>query len=264
MLEEHRGADKPTGGAVDLILEVGKPTFSRAYSRYLRTYANVHDYMIVAYRRESRDAPRALMSSSPELPIFYRSVFYKQDPNREIIFNSQEQGEVLEFPDFTDDHYSTVYKQSIFQSNGIIDKFCIAIWNNDICYYINYYRMDGSPPFSARDRQLLSEVSDLISNLIARHFESQDAASAATLSEQSLKQIVRELSPDSPLTEREVQVCTLILMGCSSEAIALRLGVAVSSVLTYRRRAYERLAIVSQNELFAKVLAQSSSQPGWQ
>ena len=35
----------------------------------------------------------------------------------------------------------------------------------------------------------------------------------------------------------------------SSEAIALTLGISVNTVLTYRKRAYTRLGICSQNEL---------------
>lgn len=267
MFDGHHCAPDRAKGVANLILDVGKPTFDRAYADYLRTYANVREYMVVAYRRTSKDAPRALMSSSPELPLLYRAVFYKQDPNRPILLDAPSQGEIIAFPSLLDEHYSSLYKQSIFQSNGIIDKFGTACWAGDVCYYINYYRMDGELPFSEQDREELLDVSDLISKLIARQFEGQDGAAntSSPLSEEILGPIVRELSPGSPLTEREVQVCTLILMGCSSEAIALRLGIAVNSVLTYRRRAYERLGIVSQNELFAKVLVQfSASHLGWQ
>jgi DNA-binding CsgD family transcriptional regulator len=47
-----------------------------------------------------------------------------------------------------------------------------------------------------------------------------------------------------------------ILQGLSSEAIAGRLAISLNSVLTYRRRAYQRLGITSQNELFSLVMMQ--------
>ena len=56
------------------------------------------------------------------------------------------------------------------------------------------------------------------------------------------------------LTAREKDVCRRILDGFSSEAIAGELGIALNSVFTYRKRAYEKLGIASQNELFAIAL----------
>lgn len=262
MLEKHRMNQKLVDGAIDLILDVGKPSFNSAYESYLRRFAGITQYMVVAYRRGQTEPPQMLMNSSADLAKLYRAVFYKQDPNRPVILDNAEDGTSFYFPALLNEHYSRTYRQSIFQSNGIIDKFGTACWTNDVCYYINYYRMHGEQSFTARDREQLLEVSDLISNLVARHFESLDKAGAArpALFEGNLERILKSLSPESPLTEREAQVCTLILMGCSSEAIALRLGIAMSSVLTYRRRAYMRLAIVSQNELFAMVLSRFSGE----
>ena len=57
------------------------------------------------------------------------------------------------------------------------------------------------------------------------------------------------------LPRRELQVCTLIASGTSSEGIALELGVSLNTVLTYRKRAYVRLGISSQNELLRLLLS---------
>jgi DNA-binding CsgD family transcriptional regulator len=45
-----------------------------------------------------------------------------------------------------------------------------------------------------------------------------------------------------------------ILSGFNSEAISMDLGISLQSTFTYRKRAYEKLDISSQNELFAIVL----------
>jgi DNA-binding CsgD family transcriptional regulator len=49
-------------------------------------------------------------------------------------------------------------------------------------------------------------------------------------------------------------VCARILSGYSSEAIASELGISLHSAFTYRKRAYDKLGIASQNELFAIAL----------
>ena len=56
------------------------------------------------------------------------------------------------------------------------------------------------------------------------------------------------------LTRRERQVCARAAIGMSIEGAALDLGIGSASVLTYRKRAYDRLGISSQNELFGIVL----------
>ena len=61
-------------------------------------------------------------------------------------------------------------------------------------------------------------------------------------------------APLAALTPREQEVCRRILSGSSSEAISQALGISLHSTLTYRKRAYERLGISSQSELFAIVL----------
>lgn len=55
------------------------------------------------------------------------------------------------------------------------------------------------------------------------------------------------------LTPRERQVCARAAIGMSVEATAFDLGVAKTSVLTYRQRAYERLGVTSPFELCALV-----------
>jgi DNA-binding CsgD family transcriptional regulator len=51
------------------------------------------------------------------------------------------------------------------------------------------------------------------------------------------------------LTSRERQVCARAAMGMSVEATAQELGIAKTSVLTYRQRAYQRLSVKSPFEL---------------
>lgn len=56
------------------------------------------------------------------------------------------------------------------------------------------------------------------------------------------------------LTDREMQVVQLVLVGHSSTSISLRLGVSVSTVKSHRRNIYAKLEISSQAELFSLFL----------
>jgi DNA-binding CsgD family transcriptional regulator len=55
------------------------------------------------------------------------------------------------------------------------------------------------------------------------------------------------------LTQREVEVCAQIMRGLSADAIASQLGISAHTVVTHRKRAYAKLCISSQAELFAKI-----------
>ena len=262
MLQERCSSYKTVEAAVNLVLDVGRPSFSDAYAQYLRQYANVRQFIVAAFTRERGLSPTLLMTSNKKIYTFFKSFYFEYDPNLNLIFDYEYESRIFFLPNLMDAHYSATYRQSIFQSVGVIDKFVAAYWLNGVCYYTNYYRLEGEEPFSPADRAELIEVSNLISHLIVRHFDNlgPSRAVAAQQSDNKLEHLVRQISSQTPLTNREVQVCALILLGCSSEAIALRLGIALSSVVTYRRRAYGRLGIVSQNELFARVLAHSETQ----
>ena len=56
------------------------------------------------------------------------------------------------------------------------------------------------------------------------------------------------------LTQRERAVCARTMVGMTAEAIALELGISITSVLTYRRRAYERYRITHSNQFFLEMI----------
>ena len=66
--------------------------------------------------------------------------------------------------------------------------------------------------------------------------------------------ISKKITPFARLTVREAELCERILTGYTSTGISLDLGMATSSVNTYWR-AYDKLRIAMQNELFSLCLA---------
>lgn len=57
--------------------------------------------------------------------------------------------------------------------------------------------------------------------------------------------------PLTVLSERERQVCIGMLAGKKAEIIAEEIGIAPSSVVTYRQRAYQKLGVSSRGQLFS-------------
>ena len=96
--------------------------------------------------------------------------------------------------------------------------------------------------------------------MLERHFALADDAAASDLA--AVQRVIagaavergRDGGGGAPLSEREAAVCARIVAGYSAEGIGLDLGVSTHSVVTYRRRAFEKLGIATQKELFSLVL----------
>ncbi|MFN5485610.1 MAG: helix-turn-helix transcriptional regulator, partial [Bradyrhizobium sp.] len=100
-------------------------------------------------------------------------------------------------------------------------------------------------------------VAPALTAAVARHFQRDAAADVDPI--ERLKTLFATTEPLARLTGREQEVCLRILSGLSSEAIAASLGIGLHSALTYRKRAYDKLGISSQNELFAIALRLTAS-----
>jgi DNA-binding CsgD family transcriptional regulator len=151
-------------------------------------------------------------------------------------------------PSFAPRMYGARYRKIFFKDSDIVDKCATAIWVDDTCFYVNFYRVTSQGCFGDAERARLQTIAPAIGASVARHFQQ------AARPDQSLAALFATSAPLAALTPREQEVCRRILAGFSSEAISKGLGISLHSTLTYRKRAYQRLGISSQNELFAIVL----------
>ena len=73
------------------------------------------------------------------------------------------------------------------------------------------------------------------------------------------ERIAHRLAQQYPeLTARERVVCGYTLAGYTAEAISLILGIGVSTIITYRRRAYSRLGVSNATQMIAPLLVEPS------
>jgi DNA-binding CsgD family transcriptional regulator len=97
----------------------------------------------------------------------------------------------------------------------------------------------NGPSASAFKR--FSRSAPVFGSLISRHLRGPE-----------MEPRLRALCP--ALTERELAVCGALLRGDTSPEVAATLGLRVSSVHTYRKRAYAKLVVGSLPELFQRLL----------
>ncbi len=162
---------------------------------------------------------------------------YLDDPNFQALKNlAPGQTEIVRLNSVSG-NMGLNYRKEFFETPGFSDKISIIRGTDQGNYYINLYRRD--PGFDDRFEvpDFKRNVCTLIGVLVSKHFQ--------------LNERLRQEGPLAFLSDREQQVCRAVLRGKKNEAIAAELDVAVSSVITYRKRAYEKLGISSRAQLFA-------------
>ena len=157
-------------------------------------------------------------------------------------------------------NYDPAYRNHFFDRNKLVDKASTIGRIEQGAVLCSFYRMRDSGPYSPDDRSRLERILPLITAFISVHYQLvassiKGAETKETRSQSLIHTIVgKRVPPFDRLTPRECEVCERILAGYTSIGIGLDLNIALSSVLTYRKRAYEKLDIISQNQLFALCL----------
>lgn len=247
MQSHGTGPGLAAGDVTSAVLAIGRPDFAKVLIDTLRRQADVGHCMVFALSRSG--AAHCLLDAGNipiggDLGAAYAGQFHESDPNRDALFEAEGSAPIM-LSAFAPRMYGARYRKIFFQDSGIVDKWATAIWTGDTCFYVNFYRIDAQGRFSATQRDRLQAIAPAIAASVARHFQKTAPDLAALFATRA---------PLSALTPREQEVCRRILRGFSSEAISQALGISLHSTLTYRKRAYERLGISSQNELFAIVL----------
>lgn len=150
------------------------------------------------------------------------------------------------------------YRQEVFEKSAIVARVSFIDQRDGRWFMTNLYRDKAVGVFDAADLALVTRHARLVSALVAKHISlaAVEAWTAATRPPvATLERSVRSFG--ASLSEREVEVCARALLGLTSEAIGLDLGVKATTITTHRKRAYAKLGISRANELFALCLGRA-------
>ena len=136
------------------------------------------------------------------------------------------------------------YRRDCYSNLDLVDRFSILRKCNHTMTRLNLYRSRSSGRFSDAQIGTIIDASNILFALVTKHHDLGQHQEPATEAARR-----RLLLAEPALTPRELDVCVGIICGQTSEAIALSLGLSINTVLTYRKRAYSRLGISTQNEL---------------
>jgi DNA-binding CsgD family transcriptional regulator len=145
----------------------------------------------------------------------------------------------------------TDYRNECYSSVNLDHRLSIAQARGGATMRVNFYRRRGRD-FSQDEIDRIADIADLLVAAVWRHDEQGYVPTDEASRQEWFLQRFAGLFP--ALSERERQVLALSAIGLTSEGIALRLNIGLNTVLTYRKRAYRRLSISSQNELMHRLM----------
>ena len=178
----------------------------------------------------------------------YVSSLYLLDPHYPTI---RQTGDKVAWFDYrerrTADHFDTVF----FDRLGVSDAIGFALRHGEVVCHMMVLRCGEH--FGPNHRWLLEQIAEVVLASLQKHFSYVHALGGHN--EFVMDRVLAEAPLFAGLTPRERVVCLGILTGYTSESIGINLSISVNSVLTYRKRLYEKLNISSQNELFMKMIA---------
>ncbi len=129
----------------------------------------------------------------------------------------------------------------------------IAIPIDDITFEIGLYSNVEKGGFDEADIEILSSKVPIIDALVQKYWQLRSDNIVATPRDNSIDDAFESFG-SSKLSSRESEVIQYVLRGHSSESIALNLEISITTVKTHRKRAYSKLDISSQSELFSQFL----------
>lgn len=144
------------------------------------------------------------------------------------------------------------HRDQIYRRHDIEERLSVVEADADSLLAINMYRYRRTGGYTSRQVDALHQMAPFLLSCVGKHLQVTDRVRHNV--DQVGPGVRQRLSGVCPaLTNRELDVCERLLKGLTYEGIALDLGLSLTSVKTYRARAFDRLGIHFRNQLFALV-----------
>lgn len=184
----------------------------------------------------------------------YARHFYALDGNQTIVSTASRgphRHDVLLHQQTGDEIGHEAYRAACYRGPDVSDRLSLLMQPNDAIWLsINLYRAHRCGHFQTREIAAIEALAPLIAQAAKHHY----ALAGATQIGIPQLMLARLRSACPSLSKRELDVLRGVLEGQTAHEIGETIGVKASSVVTYQKRAYRRLGISGQRQLFALCL----------
>ena len=221
----------------DCLARIGQDDFAPAFLAAVGQLG-ADQVMVFSY---GADGAACLMSQNfaegrlgARLAADYLDHGFRADPLRARVLALPPRDAVIVVLSQIRDSMPEAYRRRFFDTPGLDDKAAVLATGGTLRLIVNLYRSGPVQPWPRESLLVLARLAVL-------HFE-------ARLSQPRHGDVPEPLLA---LSDRERAVCVGMLAGRKAEEIAHDLGIAATSVVTYRKRAYAKLGLSSRAGLFA-------------
>lgn len=255
----------------DLVATIGSKGFSVSFFQMFSKLLSVEECTVFLFPASEQPKQLVIEGSSEssriialELASDYVAGGYLGDPNvRRIAGAKMPSVYATSSRDISD----TDYRNHYYTRSNLNHELVLLGRAGNALYYSSFYRRDARFGFGDREIATMGSLSNLVLKALHRHNELTESTrpieptrltderspSLAEDRENSLLHMKKVLlAGPHALSAREAEVCSSIVLGYSTLAISLKCGISSNTVATHRKRAYAKLGISSQNELFSR------------
>ena len=205
--------------------------------------------LVMAFRKPINGGPKLLVSDGINTSDWregqYLGGHWRSDPIRRI--EESARTATVAISRVVAEELSCIdYRNDCFMRGNIASRVSLSLRDRDATTHLNLYFREGRG-MQSKAHRFLSASARLLIPLLNRHAATFGQTPVSLSGQAAVMARLKAIEPS--MSERELQVCSHIVRGLTSEGIALELQLSVNTVLTYRKRAYARLRISTQNEL---------------
>jgi DNA-binding CsgD family transcriptional regulator len=247
--------DSDNAGLFGLIAAIGDDRFGRELLSFLYTMCGAEHCAIFHF---TSDQPTEIASASldrtdlarRQISLYLDREYWRFDPGaaeaRRMIGQESScliRQDISDLPNYN-------FRDVVYGRAHIRERLLLCRSGKNSAIGLSILRPERRGSFTGTDIQKLSNTRDCLLAILAKHTDLITRRGRLTRMLTSLDDIQACIvGPPNDLAPREAQVCARILYGVSSLGIALDLGIGQETVMTYRKRAYQRLGIATQREL---------------
>lgn len=240
------------------VRSTGTPGATSAFYEMVSAVAPICE--LTGWVWKAPDNPRLIVhtgrtAGSSELIRRYVSRYFTFDPVYHTIRNTSH-SEWISLRVHPDSISNYQYLNDCYLRPAIVEKLTLARWADNSWFVMSLYRDSSWGCFSNEEQEHIAAMSHVLLPLLRKHYQlTAESPKLGTQRQARIEEMTERMALlDAKVTERERAVCARTAAGLTAKTIAQELGIAVSSVLTYRRRAYQRLSISSGYELAALLM----------
>jgi len=141
-------------------------------------------------------------------------------------------------------------REKIWSSQDVQHRLLLCSGTRQSALFVSLCRTGETGDFPSEGLHELAHTSAAVIAIVRKHAAISWTVPRFPAALTNLAEIESCMANALPrLPRREFQVCARLIYGMTTYGIALDLGIGEGSVMTYRKRTYERLHIASQREL---------------